>query len=238
MEPKPEHVDKGGRGNPLARAPRCGAAMEGGRMCRQPVPMTGMRCHLHQARPEDLVPVPELPAGVAVPTLFQDATWQQALVGFVAEIYRDYTGLNTGADLRQILAAGAAHVRLVFGTESLDPKDIELLSRVVDRHLRALRATPKEQEAGRTGKDGKGAQGLLVAGMQVGALLERVRGALSPAQRRAMAAGRPIAGAEVLQAHAPAEAPDEAEVLDDEDELGAPGPIGLADEDLPPDPFA
>ncbi len=236
MEPKPEHVDTGGRGNPLARAPRCGAAMEGGRLCRQPVPMTGMRCHLHHARPEDLVPAPELPAGVAVPTLFQDATWQQALVGFVAEIYRDYTGLNTGADLRQILAAGAAHVRLVFGTESLDPKDIELLSRVVDRHLRALRATPKEQEAGRTGKDGKGAQGLLVAGMQVGALLERVRGALSPAQRHALAAGRPVAGGGGLAPQGPADTTDDgdAEVLEEELDLPAKA---AEDPDLPPDPF-
>jgi len=237
MEPKPEHVDTGGRGNPLARAPRCGAAMEGGRLCRQPVPMAGMRCYLHQAKPEDLVPAPDLPAGVAVPALFQDATWQQALVGFVAEIYRDYTGLNTGADLRQILAAGAAHVRLVFGTESLDPKDIELLSRVVDRHLRALRATPKEQEAGRTGKDGKGAQGLLVAGMQVGALLERVRGALSPAQRHALAAGNPVAGAGAAAPLGPAVPADdaEAEVLEEEPDL--PGKAA-EDPDLPPDPFA
>ena len=237
MEPKPEKVDTGGRGNPLARAPRCGAELEGGRLCRQPVPMRGMRCSLHQAKPEDLVPGPELPAGVRVPALFQDPAWQSALTWFVAEIYRDYTGLNTGADLRQILAAGAAHVRLVFGTESLDPKDIELLSRVVDRHLRNLRATPKEQEAGKTGKGGKGAEGLLMAGVQVGALLERVRGALSPAQRRALAAGRTIAGTEALAEPAPALArvvPDD----EDEDDQGPLGVAGLVDEDLPPDPFA
>jgi len=175
---------------------------------------------------------------VAVPALFQDPAWQRSLVGFVADIYRDYTGLNTGADLRQILAAGAAHVRLTYGMEALDPKDIELLSRVVDRHLRNLRATPKEQEASRTGKDGKGGPGLLAAGMQVGALLERVRGALSPAQMRALAGGRSIAGAESLQARGPALAVAEPDDLDDEDDQGLPGAVGLADDDLPPDPFA
>jgi hypothetical protein len=237
MEPKPEKVDTGGRGNPLARAPRCGAELDGGRLCRAAVPMRGMRCGLHQARPEDLVPGPELPAGVRVPALFQDPTWQNALTWFVAEIYRDYTGLNTGADLRQILAAGAAHVRLVFGTETLDPKDIELLSRVVDRHLRNLRATPKEQEASKTGKGGKDGSALLAAGMGVGALLERVRGALSPAQRRALAAGRPIAGAEALQGHVPALARVLPDDEDEEDDQGVPGLAGPADEDLPPDPF-
>ncbi|MFA7331973.1 MAG: hypothetical protein WC326_12965 [Candidatus Delongbacteria bacterium] len=237
MKPEPGKVDTGTRGG-FGRSPRCNRELEDGRLCRQPVPMAGMRCYLHQAKPEDLVPAPDLPAGVVVPSLFQDPAWQLSLVGFVADIYRDYAGLNKGADLRQILAAGAAHVRLTYGMEALEPKDIELLSRVVDRHLRNLRATPKEQEAGRAGKDGKGALGALAAGVQVGALLERVRGALSPAQRRALAAGRPIAGAEVLQANAPAVAPDEAEVLDDEDDLGVPRPIGLAGEDLPPDPFA
>lgn len=238
MKPEPGKVDTGGRAG-FNRMPRCNRELDDGRLCRQPVPMAGMRCYLHQARPEDLVPGPDLPAGVVVPPLFQDPTWQQALVGFVAEIYRDYTGLNTGADLRQILAAGAAHVRLVFGTETLDPKDIELLSRVVDRHLRNLRATPKEQEAGRTGKDGKSNGGnMLLAGVQVGALLERVRGALTPAQRRALAAGRPVAGGEALQAHGPAVPLAELDDQDeDEDDLVTPG-AGLVDEDLPPDPFA
>ncbi len=237
MKPEPGKVETGGRAG-FSRQPRCNQGLEDGRLGRQPVPMAGMRCYLHQAKPEDLVLGPELPAGVAVPALFQDPAWQTALVGFVAELYRDYAGLNTGADLRQILAAGAAHVRLTYGIEALDPKDSELLSRVVDRHLRNLRATPKEQEAGRTGKDGQGALGALAAGVQVGALLERVRGALSPAQRRALAAGRPIAGAEVLQAHGPTLAQDEANDLDDEDDLGVHGPGGLADDDLPPDPFA
>jgi hypothetical protein len=237
MEPRPEKVDTGGRGNPLARSPRCGAELEGGRLCQAVVPMRGMRCRQHHAKPEDLVPAPELPAGVSVPALFQDPAWQFSLVEFVADLYRDYAGLNTGADLRQILAAGAAHVRLTYGMEALDPKDIELLSRVVDRHLRNLRATPKEQEA-RTGKDGKGAQGVLAAGMQVGALLERVRGALSPAQRSALAAGRPIAGADVLQAHGPVMARAEPDDQDEDEYLDVRGPAGLADEDLPPDPFA
>lgn len=239
MKPDPSKVDAGGKSQALPRLPRCNRELEDGRLCRNTVPMAGMRCHLHQARPEDLVPGPDLPAGVAVPPLFQDPAWQQALVGFVAEIYRDYVGLNTGADLRQIVAAGAAHVRLTYGMESLDPKDIELLSRVVDRHLRNLRATPKEQEASRTGKEGKGAAGALVAGMQVGALLERVRGALTPAQRQALAAGRAIAGTEVLQAHGPALARQATDDQDeDEDDLVVPGAAGLADDDLPPDPFA
>lgn len=190
MRLDPNKIGAGPRGH-VPAAPRCGQVLEGGRICRAVVPAAGLRCADHQTTVAgDLLAGPELPAGVAVPALFQDPAWQQALVGFVAEIYRDYTGLNTGADLRQILAAGAAHVRLVFGTESLDPKDIELLSRVVDRHLRALRATPKEQEAGRTGKDGKGGgTGLLAAGMGVGALLERVRGVLTPGQLRALAGG-------------------------------------------------
>jgi len=200
------------------------------------VPMTGMRCHLHQARPEDLVPGPDLPAGVVVPALFQDPAWQLALTWFVAEVYRDYVGLNTGADLRQIVAAGAAHVRLTYGMESLDPKDIELLSRVVDRHLRNLRATPKEQEA-KGGKGGKDGPGLLATGVQVGALLERVRGVLTPAQMRALSGGRPIAGGASLQGGGlevlGAGVPDE----DDDDDQDDAGPGGLADNDLPPDPF-
>ena len=237
MKLDPNMIGAGPRGH-LPSAPRCGQVLEGGRICRAVVPAVGLRCADHQTMVAgDLLAGPELPAGVAVPALFQDPAWQQALVGFVAEIYRDYTGLNTGADLRQILAAGAAHVRLVFGTESLDPKDIELLSRVVDRHLRALRATPKEQEAGRTGKDGKGAQGLLVAGMQVGALLERVRGALSPAQRQALAAGRPVAGGGDLAPQGPAVPADNAEAEVLEEELDLPG-NAAEDPDLPPDPFA
>jgi hypothetical protein len=227
MEPKPGKVDTGTTGkDPIAGRPRCGVELPDGRVCRQVVRMLGMRCQLHQARPEDLVPGPELPAGVAVPQVFRDPAWQHALVGFVAELYRDYQGLNTGADLRQILAAGATHVRLLFGTEGLDPKDIELLSRVVDRHLRNLRATPKEQEASKAGKRGEGEAGLLAAGMGVGALLERVRGVLTPGQMRALAGGRraqglgaPPIGQEVGLAA------DEAGLAED-DEDQAPDPFG------------
>lgn len=235
MKPEPGKVDTGTRRG-LAGVPRCRRELADGRLCQMAVPMTGMRCHLHQARPEDLVPGPDLPAGVAVPALFQDPAWQLALTWFVAEVYRDYVGLNTGADLRQIVAAGAAHVRLTYGMECLDPKDIELLSRVVDRHLRNLRATPKEQES-KAGKGGKDGPGLLATGVQVGALLERVRGVLTPAQMRALSGGRPVAGAASIQGGGiealGAGVPDE----DEGDDQDGAGPGGLADEDLPPDPF-
>jgi hypothetical protein len=191
MKRDPGKVDTGSRGNAIAAAPRCGKEIEGGRICREVVAMAGMRCRHHlDVAAGDLEARPELPAGVVVPAVFTDPAWQAALVGYVAEIYRDYAGLNTGADLRQILMAGSAYIRLVYGCAALEPKDLDFLSKIVDRHLRNLKATPKEIADGQS-KGNRDAAGLgaLAAAAGVGALLERVRATLTPGQLKALRAG-------------------------------------------------
>lgn len=193
MKRDPGKVDTGGRVNPIAATPRCGKELEGGRLCRAAVSAAGMRCLDHQdVAACDLEARSELPAGVVVPAVFlKDKDRQLALEAYVAEIYRDYVGLNTGADLRQILVAGAAYVRLVYDCASMEPKALDFLSKIVDRHLRNLKATPKEIADGQArGARGGAELGALAAAAGVGALLERVRGVLTPGQLQALAGGR------------------------------------------------
>lgn len=179
--------------NPIAGKPRCLIELDGGRLCQTAVPRAGMRCHRHAAAvPADLVAKLDLPEGMTLPQAFpSDPERQLALHNYVAEVYRDYTGLNTGTDLRQILVAGVAYVRLVFEGLTMEARDVDALSKVVDRHLRNLKATPKEIAAGeaRGIKSGK-ELGALAAGVGVGALLERVRSVLTPSQLLAMATGK------------------------------------------------
>jgi hypothetical protein len=100
--------------------------------------------------------------------------------------------LNDAADLRQTLLSGIAFVRLQFEGATMKPQEVDMLSRVVDRHLRNLRATPKEQAAGKTTPGGGTPVG---PGMMPAAILERVRLALTPGQVSAMIAGqRPSIG--------------------------------------------
>lgn len=224
MKRDPGRIDTGSRGNPIAVSPRCGMEMDGGRLCRSAVPVAGMRCSDHQdLAPGDLEARPELPPGVVVPEVFpKDKDRQRALEGYVAEIYRDYAGLNTGADLRQILMAGAAYVRLLYDGASLDPKDMDFLSKIVDRHLRNLRATPKEIADGQS-KGNRDAAGLgaLAAAAGVGALLERVRATMTPGQLKALRAGGAPQGLGVGAIGAPGAG---IEVAQDDDQ--APDPFG------------
>ncbi|MDP2361970.1 MAG: hypothetical protein Q8O14_14675 [bacterium] len=189
MKRDPRKVDTGGRDSPIVTAPRCGKELDGGRICQALVVAPGLRCQHHQdVTAGDLEAKVELPPGVVVPEVFaKEKDRQRALEGYVAEVYRDYAGLNTGADLRQILVAGAAYVRLLYDGAALDPKAMDFLSKIVDRHLRNLKATPKEQGGGDKGK-GAGL-GALAAAAGVGALLERVRGVLTPGQLKALQAG-------------------------------------------------
>ncbi|MDP2360605.1 MAG: hypothetical protein Q8O14_07615 [bacterium] len=192
MKQEPGKIDTSDQAGPVSIGPRCGTDLGDGRVCRVYVPAAGLRCALHQdVSPGDLEARLELPAGVVVPTVFpKDQDRQRALEGYVAEIYRDYTGLNTGADLRQILVAGAAYVRLVHDCATMEPKALDFLSKIVDRHLRNLKATPKEIADGQARGVKGGAQlGALAAAAGVGALLERVRATMTPGQLKALQAG-------------------------------------------------
>lgn len=224
MKREPGKVETGSRGNPIAASPRCGKDLGEGRVCRSAVAAAGMRCSDHQdVMIGDLEAQVELPDGVLVPLVFaQDKDRQRALEGYVAEIYRDYAGLNTGADLRQILMAGAAYVRLLYDGATLDPKAMDFLSKIVDRHLRNLRATPKEIADGQS-KGNRDAAGLgaLAAAAGVGALLERVRATMTPGQLKALRAGGAPQGLGVGAIGAPGAG---TEVAQDDDQ--APDPFG------------
>jgi hypothetical protein len=224
MKRNPGNVDTGGDGKPVPVTVRCGKELGDGRLCREPVPTAGMRCRHHpDVAAGDLEARPELPAGVVVPEVFpKDKDRQRALEAYVAEIYRDYVGLNTGADLRQILVAGAAYVRLVYDCASMEPKALDFLSKIVDRHLRNLRATPKEIADGQS-KGNRDAAGLgaLAAAAGVGALLERVRATMTPGQLKALRAGGAPQGLGVGAIGAPGAG---VEVAQDDEQ--APDPFG------------
>jgi hypothetical protein len=132
---------------------------------------------------------------VKLPVVFKGAAEQQAeLESFVAGCLDEYQ-LNTVADVRQVLMAGVAYVRLMYSGASIEPKDADYFSRIVDRHLRNLRATPKEQAAGRHEGDPPGVTDpgkLLAAGIGVGGFLERARQAMGGMALKKLAAGEEI----------------------------------------------
>ncbi len=151
-----------------------------------------------------------LPDGFQIQKVFKQEDRQAELERYVERIMVEY-GLNQSADLRQVLLSGIAYVRLVFDGPILEPKDLEHLSRVVDRHLRNLRATPKEQQEARsTGDRDSNLPG--PSGLQAAAILERVRVSLSASQLQALAGGT---GAQ-------AQAPEAGEVEVEDPEFPAP----------------
>ena len=164
----------------------CGAPMDGGNSCQRRV--TGPhRCRYHGG-PTGYEDQNRLPDGLAIHKAFDDEAQQAELEKYVASILNEYD-LNETADLRQIVLSGIAYVRLLYDGAKMEPKEMEHLSRIVDRHLRNLRATPREQSGGKT--PGAGGSGDLANGLVLGTLLERVRGALSPAQLASIAGGKP-----------------------------------------------
>ena len=183
--------------NPSRKPPRavpkllCGAPLGGGETCQHAVSSPGP-CFAHGGgvnRPD-----PGLPAGVRVHKAFLQEDRQAELEKYVATVSREYA-LNEAADLRQAILSGVAYVRLLFDGATMEPKEMDMLSRVVDRHLRNLRATPKEQAAGKVPGGPAEATGLLGAGMMPAGILERVRLALTPTQVRELTQGRqPVVG--------------------------------------------
>ena len=166
-------------------APRlvCGAPLDGGATCQ--VAVSGPHpCRMHGG-PSGFEPG-SLPEGLRIHKAFADEDRQAELERYVGSLLEEY-GLNETADLRQIILSGVAYVRLLHEGPTMEPRDVDYLSRVVDRHLRNLRATPKEQ-AGPAGGPPADA-GVLGAGVAIGSLMERVRLALSPAQLAGLARG-------------------------------------------------
>jgi hypothetical protein len=229
MKREPGKVQTGSRENPIGVAPRCGKELDGGRLCRAVALAPGMRCAAHQdVTASDLEARVELPDGVAVPLVFaKDKDRQRALEGYVAEIYRDYAGLNTGADLRQILMAGASYVRLVYDGATMEPKAMDFLSKIVDRHLRNLKATPKEIADGQAkGNMDAAGLGALAAAAGVGALLERVRATMTPGQMKALRAGGAPRGLGLEAMGAPGAGVEVAQADGDQADDQAPDPFG------------
>lgn len=124
----------------------CGAPTLDGAICQRQV-AAGGRCWEHGA--PGAPDLPSLPDGARIPKAFVQEDRQRELERFVADCLKTYD-LNDAADLRQTLLSGIAFVRLQFEGATMKPQEVDMLSRVVDRHLRNLRATPKEQAAGKT----------------------------------------------------------------------------------------
>lgn len=166
----------------------CGAPLDGGATCQMSV--SGPHpCRLHGG-PSGF-DAGSLPDGLQIHKAFADEGKQAELERYVGSLLDEYQ-LNETADLRQIILSGVAYVRLLYDGPTMEPRDLDYLSRVVDRHLRNLRATPKEQ-AGPAGGPAADA-GVLGAGVAIGSLMERVRLALSPAQLTRLAQGGPPDG--------------------------------------------
>ncbi len=189
----------------------CGAPLRGGGTCQR-LSADGP-CADHGGKKDPDLPA-GLPDGFKVHKVFKKEDRQAELERYVERILVEY-GLNQSADLRQVLLSGIAYVRLLFDGPTLEPKDLDYLSRVVDRHLRNLRATPKEQQEARsTGDRESNLPG--PSGLQAAAILERVRVSLSASQLQALAGGT---GA---QAQAQAQAPEAGEVEVEDPEFPAP----------------
>ena len=201
--PEPERKERRICGAPLPDGGTCQKAVRGDHPCR-----------LHGG-PAGYSTGEEKVLEVEVPVVFSENQAQGWLVEYVREIQAEY-GLNTAADLRQTILAGVAYVRILLGGSDMNTKDLNNCSLVVDRHLRNLRATPKEQRIGRSpGSDGDNALG---AGMEVGALMERVRVALTPGQVADLASGRIRGRLKGILADSGAEDVEAEEILDDLEE--------------------
>lgn len=184
MQRQDGHLNPDRRSTPSEPEFVCGAPTSKGGTCQQRV--TGpYPCRQHGG--PSGYEGDELPDGLKVHKVFKEEDQQRELEKYIASILTEYD-LNETADLRQIVLSGIAYVRLLFQGAMMDAKDMDNMSRVVDRHLRNLRATPKEQTAGKT--PGSGGSGDLANGLVLGTLLERVRGALTPAQLAAAAQGK------------------------------------------------
>lgn len=222
----------------------CGAPLPGGGCCARPVATPGP-CYEHGGpRPAQET---GLPAGYRIHKAFAQEDRQLELERYVARIMVEYA-LNETADLRQVVLSGIAYVRLLFDGATMEAKELEMLSRVVDRHLRNLRATPAAQAAGKTPCTGEG--GLPAPGMMPAAILERVRLALTPGQVAAMVGGRGLdqqAPGRTTPACGLDAAVEVVEVVEEDPLFPAPrravadpfAVIGAGDDDLetPPDPF-
>ncbi len=202
----------------------CGAPLPGGGSCSR-ASADGQPCADHGGRREEPGPA-SLPEGFKLHKVFKQEDRQAELDRYVGRILVEY-GLNQSADLRQVLLSGIAYVRLLFEGATMDPRELDYLSRVVDRHLRNLRATPKEQAATKgDGASGADPQGLLPSGQQPSAILERVRLSLTAGQVQDLVSGRGLkSGAKAV-----------AEAGEAEELFPEPGRT-VPDPDLEIDPF-
>lgn len=206
---------------PPAPARVCGARLnDGSGTCQAPV--SGPHPCRHHGGPTGYDEAPKgLPDGLVIHKVFKQEDRQRELEKYISSILEEYQ-LNEAADLRQVILSGVAYVRLLFDGGTKEPREMDYLSRIVDRHLRNLRATPKERAAP-TGHAGGivpgGDQQGLVNGAALGMFFERVRGVLSPAELAKVASGGQVRMA------APAQALDVADEVENEGDL-TPDPFG------------
>lgn len=198
----------------------CGAKLADGSGTCQVAVSGNWRCRAHGGPSGFEDAETGLPDGVTVHKAFDDEARQLELERYVGSILREYE-LNEAADMRQTILSGIAYVKLLFDGATMAAKDMDAYSKVVDRHLRNLRATPKEQTSGRQGPGDQDGGGALGAGIAVGALLQRVASVLTAPQVAALKQGRtPATGSRVEPDSGPL--PAEAEVLAPD----APDPFG------------